>query len=237
MARIFCAIDTADTARALALARQLSATGLDFKLGLEFFTAQGPDGVRRFADAAQGRRIFLDLKLHDIPNTVAAAVRAAAALPVDLLTLHASGGAAMLRTAQDENVKVSAELNRAPLQLLAVSVLTHMDQGDMNGAGVAGAVSDQVLRLADLAAAAGIAGLVCAPTDLGAVKARLGDRLYLVTPGIRPAIVAGDDQKRVMTPRDALRFGADALVIGRPVTGAADPAVAARTIISEIGGD
>jgi orotidine-5'-phosphate decarboxylase len=194
------------------------------KLGLEFMTVQGVAGYRAIAEL--GLPIFLDLKFHDIPNTVAGAVRGAAALPgCAMLTVHAAGGAAMLAAA----VAAAREAARPP-SVLAVTVLTSFDDADLEACGVGGGIRDQVLRLADLAVTAGVDGLVCSPVEIGALRLRFGRDLRLVVPGIRPAATAPDDQKRTMTPLDALAAGADVLVIGRPITAAPDPKAAARQI-------
>ncbi|HEX2525656.1 MAG TPA: orotidine-5'-phosphate decarboxylase [Geminicoccus sp.] len=221
---IFCAVDRPDTTGAVALARALSGHVGGIKLGLEFFCASGPDGIR--AVAAEGLPIFLDLKLHDIPNTVAGAVRSALALQPAMLTLHASGGRAMLEAA----VEAKNSLQASTL-LLAVTVLTSLDDRDLHSLGVAGAAAEQVERLAELAIAAGVDGLVCSPHEITRLRRVIPLSVKLVVPGIRPAGAAGDDQKRVMTPAQALDAGADVLVIGRPITAATDPAAAARAMM------
>ncbi len=219
---IFCALDRADPEAVLGLARQLRGRVGGVKLGLEFFLANGPDGVR--AVAAEGMPLFLDLKLHDIPNTVAGAVRAIARLPVAMTTLHASGGAAMLRAARR-----ARDESGTPLRLLAVTVLTSLEEPDLAALGMTGEVTDRVLRLAAVALEAGIDGLVCSPLEVAAVRARFGDAPLLVVPGIRPA-AGPDDQKRTASASAALGAGADILVIGRPITAAADPRAAADGI-------
>jgi orotidine-5'-phosphate decarboxylase len=219
--RLIVALDLADATAAAALARRLSSHVALVKLGLEFFCACGPDGVRRVADA--GVPVFLDLKLHDIPNTVAGAVRSLGALRPAMLTLHAGGGRAMLEAARE------AAGDDGPL-LLAVSVLTSLSDAALAETGVAEGAADQVLRLARLAAGCGMGGLVCSPAEIGRVRTALGDRLALVVPGIRPADSARDDQARTATAADALRAGADWLVVGRPITAAADPVAAARAL-------
>jgi orotidine-5'-phosphate decarboxylase len=224
---VFCALDRPDLEGTLALARQLAGAVGGLKLGLEFVSANGPAGVR--AVAALGLPIFLDLKLHDIPNTVAGAIRALAPLEVRMLTLHASGGAAMLKAA----VAAARELPQRPW-LLGVTVLTSLDQADLAAQGIAGTPQDQALRLAGLAHDCGLDGIVCAPQEIEAIRARFGHALRLVVPGIRPATAAADDQKRTMSPADAIQAGADYLVVGRPITAAADPAAAAHAIAAEI---
>ena len=223
---VFCAIDRFDPEDALELGRSLLGAVGGLKVGLEFTTANGPGGVRRVVDL--GLPVFLDAKLHDIPNTVAGAVRAACGLGVAMITLHAAGGAAMLRAA----VEATREDGRAPL-LLGVTVLTSIDEADLRATGVPGKALDQVLRLADLAVECGLRGLVCSPLEIAPLRQRFGREVTLVVPGIRPASVA-DDQKRTMTPAEAIAAGADFLVIGRPITAAADPRAAALSIGAEI---
>jgi len=225
-ARIICAIDTTELERATALAQALSGRVGAVKLGKEFFTAHGPQGVRRVAET--GQRVFLDLKYHDIPNTVAGAVRAAAGLGCFLLTVHASGGAAMLRAA------VEAKRGAAEPRILAVTVLTSLSDADLQAVGQKTPVADQVLRLGRLARDAGVDGLVASPHEVAPLRAALGPDCLLVVPGVRPSWAAADDQKRVMTPAEAVGAGADYLVIGRPITRADDPADAARRIADEI---
>lgn len=225
--RLIVALDTADPAEATGWARSVGPhTGL-VKLGLEAFTRHGPDLARAVAEAAS-RPVFLDLKLHDIPNTVAGAVASARALGVAMLTVHASGGPAMLRAARD------AAGTDGPL-LLAVTVLTSLDDAALAATGIAGNTTDQVLRLASLALEAGIDGLVCAPTEIEALRRRFGQEPALVVPGIRPEGSESDDQARVATPARAVAQGADWIVVGRPVTRAADPGAAAGAIAASIG--
>ncbi|MCH7693702.1 MAG: orotidine-5'-phosphate decarboxylase [Proteobacteria bacterium] len=226
--RVFVALDTPDMDGALSLAGSLAGVVGGIKLGKAFFTANGPQGVRRAA--AAGLPVFLDLKFHDIPNTVADAVRAALSLAPVMLTVHASGGAAMMRAAADAAREAGA--NR-PL-VLGVTVLTSLGAEDLAATGLAGPVPDQVMRLARLAQASGLDGVVCSAREAAALRAECGAGFTLVVPGIRPAGAAAGDQKRTATPAEAIAAGADYLVIGRPVTGAGDPAQAARAIIDEI---
>ena len=216
---IFVALDTPDLARAQAIAAAVRPHVGGLKLGLEFFAAHGAPGVAVLATA--GLPIFLDLKLHDIPNTVAGAVRALAPLAPAVLTVHAAGGRAMLEAARAA----------APpeTKVVAVTVLTSLDAVDLSAAGVAGGPAEQVVRLADLARAGGLDGVVCSGAEVAAARARWPDA-FLVVPGVRLADDAGGDQKRVITPRDAVAAGASMLVIGRPITAAADPTAAARAI-------
>jgi orotidine-5'-phosphate decarboxylase len=224
---LIAALDTADPA----LARRWTNTVLPpcgmIKLGLEFFAANGPAGVRGLG----GIPVFLDLKLHDIPNTVAGAVRAVLPLRPRLLTLHAAGGAAMLRAARDAAEAAGA----ARPKLLAVTVLTSLDAPALRASGVVDPPAVQVLRLARLALEAGADGLVCAPTEVALLRAELGPSPLLVVPGIRPAGGAADDQARTLTPGAAAAAGADWLVVGRPITQAPDPHAAAVAIATEIG--
>ena len=219
MSPIFVALDTPDLHRAAALAREVQGLVGGVKLGLEFFCANGDQGVLRIA---QGELpIFLDLKLHDIPNTVGKAVEAIAHLEPAILTVHAAGGREMMRAA-----KVAAP---PATKVVGVTVLTSLDETDLAASGVAGSPGEQVRRLTDLAREAGLDGIVCSGAEVRAAKAAWPDGFFVV-PGVRPE--GGDvaDQKRVVTPRQALDDGASVLVIGRPVTGAADPARAIREI-------
>ena len=197
------------------------------KIGLQLFSRHGPTIVESVA--ARGYKVFLDLKLHDIPNTVARAVESLSRLPISMLTLHTSGGSEMMRWA------LEAQRSGNPdLLLLGVTVLTSTDQAGLAETGVGANPADQVVRLADLAVAAGMKGLVCSPLELPRLRERLGGEITLVTPGIRPAGADLNEQKRVMTPGDAMRAGASAIVVGRPILKADDPAVAARSILTEL---
>jgi orotidine-5'-phosphate decarboxylase len=191
------------------------------------FTAAGPEFVRKLVDTRA--RVFLDLKFHDIPNTVAAACRAAAGLGVWMLNVHASGGRAMLQAARD-----AVGTREAAPKLIAVTLLTSMTERDLTEVGLAGNPIDVVQRLASLAKDTGLDGVVCSAQEAARLRAACGGRFCLVTPGIRPATAAADDQKRVMTPRDALAAGADYLVVGRPITQAPDPLAALEAINSDI---
>lgn len=229
--RIYCAIDTTDLDTARSLAARVSGSVGGFKLGLEFFVANGPAGVRAVVEEG-GAPLFLDLKLHDIPNTVAGAVKAALPLKPAFITIHAAGGPAMIAAAAEAARMAGASRPR----ILAVTVLTSLDGSDLDAVGQSGPVADQVRRLAVMARAAGADGVVCSPAETAALRQSCGPGFSLMVPGIRPSWAAPNDQKRVMTPADALRFGADHLVIGRPITEAADPADAARRILAEIEG-
>lgn len=226
---VFCAIDRPDLSGALLLARSLNRQAIGgLKLGLEFMTANGPSGVRSIVDL--GLPVFLDLKFHDIPNTVAGAVRAAADLGVTMLTLHLQGGPAMLWAAADAIKNLG---DQRPM-LLGVSVLTSMDDKDLAAVGVEGSTEAQVLRLAMLARKTGLDGMVCSPREIKPLRQTFGNSMKLVVPGIRPAGCAAGDQKRTLTPGDAIKAGADYLVIGRPITAAGSPRVAALAIKDEI---
>jgi orotidine-5'-phosphate decarboxylase len=234
---LFCAIDTPDLAEALALARLCEAAGAGIKLGLEFFVARGAEGVR--AVVALGVPVFLDLKFHDIPNTVAAACREAARLGVSFLTVHAAGGTAMLQAAVDGVETGTADraatgVQAVPPRLLAVTVLTSLAAEDLSAIGVNAAPETQVLRLAGLARVAGVDGVVCSAHELLALRQAFGPDLLTVVPGIRPEWAATGDQKRTMTPAEARQAGADYLVIGRPITASADPAAALARIRADL---
>jgi orotidine-5'-phosphate decarboxylase len=226
--RIFVAIDRATREAAAADLARLGEDGYAVKLGLEFFVAQGPDGVR---DVAGARPLFLDLKLHDIPNTVAGGVRAAAACRPLFLTIHASGGRAMMRAASD----AAKESGAARPALLGITVLTSLDANDLDQVGQRGAVGDQAERLALLARESGLDGVVCSPHEIARLRSACGPGFKLVVPGIRPAWAEAGDQKRIMTPAEAVALGADHLVIGRPITQAPDPKAALARILAEIG--
>jgi orotidine-5'-phosphate decarboxylase len=225
---IFCAIDTAELPAARKLVTALRGA-VNLKLGLEFFVANGPTGVREVAGKTP---LFLDLKLHDIPNTVAGAVRAAAALRPMLLTIHAAGGPAMMRAAADA-AKEGAR-GQPRMKLLGVTVLTSLDDDDLERVGQRGPAAEQALRLALLARDNGLDGVICSPLEVAALRERCGRDFLLVVPGIRVVVGAIGDQKRVMTPKDAIAAGADYLVIGRPITGAPDPAAAARAMLASL---
>ena len=228
---ILVALDTTDLGRAAALARGLTGLVGGLKVGKEFFTAHGPDEVR---GAVGGARLFLDLKFHDIPNTVAGAVRASVALHPFMVNVHASGGRAMMEAAAAA-AREAAEDAEVPRPLvLAVTVLTSLDEGDLEAIGQRGPLEAQVCRLAALAQESGLDGVVCSPREIAALRAECGPDFRLVVPGVRPAWAERGDQKRVMSPGEALAAGADYLVIGRPITSAADPAEAARAIAAEL---
>jgi orotidine-5'-phosphate decarboxylase len=225
---VYVALDTPDLGLALALAQDVAPYVGGLKVGLEFFSAFGPQGVRALQYI--GLPIFLDLKFHDIPNTVAGAVRAASSLGVAILNVHASGGAAMMKAAGEAARAVDSKT-----KVIAVTVLTSLDPSELAAVGQSGSPQDQVLRLARLAKDNGLDGVVCSAQEAAALKAALGPDFLLVVPGIRPAGSAVGDQRRVMGPKQALAAGAGILVIGRPITDAPDPVAAARAIAESIG--
>ena len=220
--KLIVALDTTDLARASVWAAQTAPHVGLFKLGLEFFLANGAAGVRAIA----GRPVFLDLKLHDIPNTVAGGVQAVLDMRPKMLTIHAAGGAAMIEAAR--KAAETAGPNRP--MILAVTVLTSLDAAALAATGVAGSPADQVLRLARLALSAGADAVVCSPLEVAMLRAALGPEAKFVVPGIRPAGSDVGDQARVMTPAEAVAAGADWIVVGRPITGATDPGAAAAAI-------
>lgn len=223
MSPIYVALDTPDLARAKDIAGRVRTHVGGLKLGLEFFAAHGQTGVREMA--ALELPIFLDLKLHDIPNTVAKAIQALGPLEPAILTVHASGGRAML-----EDAKAAAP---SGTKVVAVTMLTSLDRSDLAATGVSGGAHDQVVRLAALAREAGLDGVVCSGAEVAAVKAEW-PRGFFVVPGVRLADGDAGDQKRVVTPREALDAGASALVVGRPITAAKDPDAAARAIAATL---
>ncbi len=224
---VFCALDTPDLREAKHLANLLAGQIGGVKLGLEFFMAQGHAGVAQVRPA--GLPLFLDVKLHDIPNTVAGALASLLPLAPDFVTIHTSGGAAMMMAARD----VAAQADKPP-KLLGVTVLTSLDSDDLASVGQDKDTRAQVTRLAKLAQAAGLDGVICAPTEIAALRAACGSDFILMVPGIRPAWAAGNDQKRVLTPREAMQAGATHLVIGRPITAAPDALAAAVKIQAEL---
>lgn len=225
---VFCAIDTPDLAGAERLVDSLRGNVGGVKLGLEFFMAHGAAGYS--AIAIKGLPIFLDVKLHDIPNTVAGAVTSLLPLQPAFMTIHASGGAAMMRAAADAAAKAGAIRPK----LLAVTVLTSLDGNDLAALGQDSDTTRQVVRLAKLAKDNGIDGVICSPEEIAALRAALGTDFILMVPGIRPDWASANDQKRTLTPRQARDAGASYLVIGRPITKAADPTEAARRIAAEL---
>jgi orotidine-5'-phosphate decarboxylase len=230
--KLIVALDVSSAAEGARLAEQLAGCVGMFKVGLENFTAEGPVLARYLL--AQGMRVFLDLKLHDIPNTVRAAAREAARLGVQMLNVHALGGRKMMAAAREGAQEACQLSGRRPPLVLAVTILTSLSAGDLREAGIAGRSEEAVLRLARLARAAGLDGVVASPREISALRQELGRDFVIVTPGIRPAAAATDDQARIATPAEAIRAGADFLVLGRPIIGAADPAAAAQAMVAEI---
>ncbi len=224
---VFCALDTRETAIARDLARQTAPYIGGVKIGLEFFYAHGHAGYRQVARA--GKPVFLDLKLHDIPNTVAGAIRALAPLNPAIINVHAGGGRAMMKAAAEAAAEAGTNT-----KIIGVSVLTSLDEGDLGELGAGGGVGDHVRRLGALARQCGLDGMVCSAHEIETLRTECGDDFLLVVPGIRPAGADAGDQKRVMSPGEALRLGADILVIGRPITQSRDPARAARLIAEEV---
>jgi orotidine-5'-phosphate decarboxylase len=225
--KLILALDLETREEAFAMLDRLGDSLEWVKVGLQLFTAYGPDFVREIAD--RGYKVFLDLKLYDIPNTVAKAVKSISSLPVELLTLHASGGGEMLEWANNARADYSPNLN-----LLAVTVLTSMDEPQLRSLNVHATTEAQVKHLADLSLNAGIQGLVCSSLELAPLRARFGYEPIIVTPGIRPKGSSADEQKRIMTPHAAAAAGSSYIVVGRPILKAADPAAAAAAIRAEL---
>ncbi|MEE2688468.1 MAG: orotidine-5'-phosphate decarboxylase [Pseudomonadota bacterium] len=230
--RILVALDTPDVDVVRKLADKLFGHVGGFKLGLEFFSANGPDAVRSIVDT--GFNVFLDLKFHDIPNTVAGAVRAATATGASILNLHTSGGLAMMRAAADAASEGSALYGVARPILVGVTVLTSLDANDLEAVGQKAPPRDQVIRLARLAKKAGLDGVVCSAQEAGNVRDVCGEPFVRIVPGVRPSWSATNDQKRVTTPKEALAAGATYIVVGRPITGAQNPLDAAARIVEEL---
>lgn len=225
--RLIVALDVSSASDAARIVSALGDSVETYKVGMQLYTAEGPAVVRDLIGS--GKKIFLDLKYHDIPNTVAAAVSEAAALGVSMLTLHASGGTKMLRAAAE-----AARKAKLPPKLLAVTVLTSMDNRDLNEVGVPGQLGDHVLQLAKLALATGCHGLVSSAHEVRNLRAELGDEFLAVTPGVRPAGAAHGDQARVVTPAEAIAAGASHIVVGRPITAAPNPVAAVAAILQDI---
>jgi orotidine-5'-phosphate decarboxylase len=221
--KIIVALDVGTAKEALQLVEQLGSLTAHFKVGLQLFTAAGPSFVRQLVE--QGLKIFLDLKLHDIPNTVANAVRACGDLGVQMTTIHLAGG--------HEMITAAVAARNAGLTLLGVTVLTSMDDATLHETGISSGATEQVMRLATLGASLGINGFVASPHELKELRARFGAKATIVVPGIRPPSSVTADQKRVMTPAEAIKLGADYLVIGRPITAHPQPEEALREIIRE----
>jgi len=230
--RLIVALDVSTAAAARQIVAAVGDSALTYKVGMQLYTAEGPQVVRDLV--ASGRKVFLDLKYHDIPNTVGAAVREAAQLGVSMLTVHAAGGSRMLRAAVEASNREAG--SKAGPMVLAVTVLTSMDEADLQPTGVPGRVKEQVLRLATLALAEGCHGLVASAHEASALRSKLGNGFAIVTPGVRPAGSGHVDQRRVVTPAEAIAAGASHIVVGRPITEAADPAAEAKAILEQISG-
>jgi orotidine-5'-phosphate decarboxylase len=222
------ALDVSTATAAQKIVAAVGDSALTYKVGMQLYTAEGPRVVSDLV--ASGRRVFLDLKYHDIPNTVAAAVHEAARLGVSMLTVHTSGSTKMLRAAVDAARSVNPDLT-----VLGVAVLTSMDENDLRTIGLRGTMAEEVLRLATLALANGCQGIVTSAREAARVRAELGNEFAIVTPGVRPAGTGRGDQVRVVTPAEAIAAGASHIVVGRPITEAVNPAAAARSILEQIG--
>jgi orotidine-5'-phosphate decarboxylase len=229
---IIVALDVPEADAALKLAAELAPVVGAFKIGGELFTSAGPEIVRRIR--ATGAAVFLDLKFHDIPNTVAKSVAAATRLDVQMLTIHTCGGSEMMRAAEQSAQQTARQLGRTPPLVLGVTVLTSMDDNNLGEIGVGAKVGAQVERLAKLAAHSGLRGLVCSPLEITALRKILPSAMQLITPGIRTGKEKADDQKRTLTPKEAIAAGANWLVIGRPIYAAENPCAAAEAILSSL---
>lgn len=229
---VICALDTTDIAHARTITKLVAPYVGAVKLGLEFFTANGIAGVNQVA--ASGIPVFLDLKFHDIPNTVAGAIRATASANIFMMTIHTAGGKAMMHAAAKAAAEVAGQTGKPRPLIIGVTVLTSLDGADLQSVGVKDTIQDQVRRLAELAQECELDGVVCSSHEIRLLKQHCGKDFKLVVPGIRPADSAAGDQKRVMQPHEALMHGADYLVIGRPITQADHPAEAARHIINSL---
>ena len=230
---IIVALDAPSAEAALELATQLAPAVGGFKIGNELFTAAGPDIVKKIRE--RGALVFLDLKYHDIPNTVAKAVTVATRLDVQMLTVHAGGGTEMLRAAEKAAEETAYQLGRTPPLVLGVTVLTSLDSAALREVGLDVNVEYQVRRLAGVATKAGLRGLVCSPLEIGALRKIIPPQIQLVVPGIRTGAEKADDQKRTMTPKEAMAAGATWLVIGRPICAAENPREAAEKILETLG--
>jgi orotidine-5'-phosphate decarboxylase len=229
---VIVALDLPEAEAALQLASRLAPVVGAFKIGSELFTSAGPDIVRRIR--ATGAAVFLDLKFHDIPNTVAKAVAAATRLDVQMLTIHTSGGADMMHAAEESALDTAHALGCNPPLVLGVTVLTSMDDQNLGEAGVSAKVGQQVERLASLAAKSGLRGLVCSPLEITALRKILPASIQLVIPGIRTGAEKADDQKRTLSPKEAMMAGASWLVIGRPIYAAPNPRASAEAILASL---
>ena len=230
--RIIFALDVGTIDDARTWVDMLAAKVGWFKVGLELFTAAGPSVIELIKES--GLKCFLDLKYHDIPNTVSGAVRSATRMKVDMMTIHISGGKSMIQAARSAAADEAGSIGISPPKIIGVSVLTSLNQDDLNDIGINSPVKEQVLNLINLAGESTIDGIVCSPADLAYVRPHIPKGITVITPGIRPAWAATGDQKRIATPRTAIDAGADLLVIGRPISQADDPAEAVDRIVQEI---
>ncbi|MCI5048909.1 MAG: orotidine-5'-phosphate decarboxylase [Rickettsiales bacterium] len=229
---IICAVDTTDVDHAAELTSAVHEYVGGIKLGLEYFTANGAVGVRRITDLKVP--VFLDLKFHDIPNTVAKAIAATAGINTFMMTVHTAGGRAMLTRAIEASNEVSQMTGKERPYIIGVTILTSLDQDDLDMIGYKDRIDDQVKRLADLAQSSGLDGVVCSPYEIELIRQTCGDEFKLIVPGIRPEGSQKDDQKRTLSPKEAIERGADYLVIGRPITKADDYTTAAKAICSSL---
>ena len=229
---VIVALDVPQVETALQLAAELAPVVGAFKIGGELFTSAGPEIVRHIR--ATGAAVFLDLKFHDIPNTVAKSVAAATRLDIQMLTIHTGGGLEMMQAAEQSAQQTALQSGRNPPLVLGVTVLTSMDSNNLSEVGMQANVGHQVEQLANLAAKAGLRGLVCSPLEIVALRQILPSKMQLVTPGIRTGAEKADDQKRTLTPKEALDAGANWLVIGRPIYAAENPRAAAEKILASI---
>jgi orotidine-5'-phosphate decarboxylase len=229
---IIAALDVPEAGAALKLVEELAPVAGGFKVGSELFTAAGPDIVRRIRE--RGTMVFLDLKFHDIPNTVAKAVAAAVRLDVQMLTVHAGGGREMLKAAEQSAQETAFQLGRTPPWVLGVTILTSLDTAALSEVGMDANVDNQVRRLATVAVKAGLRGLVCSPLEVARLRLSVPPNTQLITPGVRTGAEKADDQKRTLTPREAVKAGANWLVIGRPICKAENPRAAAEKILEDL---
>ena len=232
--QLIIALDHPDAEAARSLVERLGSDASTYKVGLELFVAEGPAFVEELV--SYGKRIFLDLKFHDIPNTVAGAVRSAVKVGAWMVNVHAAGGAEMMRRAAGAARDAASACNRPTPLVIGVTMLTSADAGQLAELGDNGSIEDRVLKMAHLAAEAGLDGVVCSGHEAARVRQEIGDAFMIVTPGVRTKNATFDDQKRVMTPGESITAGANFLVVGRPISRAADPAEAFREIVDEIGG-
>lgn len=232
--KIIFALDVANLGEAKKLVRLLKDKVGFFKIGLELYTAHGPEAIKLVQ--AEGGKVFLDLKFHDIPQTVSRAAAAAVKQGVAMLNVHAAGGMEMMQMTVESCQKTAQELNCSPPLILGVTILTSLDEGNLNQIGLIGPLKERVVSLAELAKKAGLNGVIASPQEISLIRQKCGPSFLIVTPGIRPAFsqVEKDDQKRMMTPKEAIAAGANFIVLGRPIRMAPDPVAAMEKVIAEI---